>query len=506
MEYEMKRLRVLFLVLALWAAVGVPAVVGWQAKARAAPPSQAPLAVSIAAACYGSLACGSAVTAALVYLIWVEAVDSDLPSLMDAVDLLGDWWADGGLAVEQARVQLLNHPAFLDMTDDIALAWQEAIFGLYVHGWELESEGWGNATVMGLPTPYTGAVVAEGAGLWPAIGEEVCTGTYINWYIARKAGTYWNAKLKAFDITAPESPVLLWSANVSPNYSLSPPGPNTIQYWGMSALGDCGDYGVPLRLEFEAVNAGQSGAYWTGEDYVKVIVATTQTPSGIVMEVEETAFYYAETIPMGGSEGKRVWLPPYPDWLAGWDGTTPGARADGTTGPMVEDAPASEPDDWWENAWDGLTGRLGGIRDWVEKVWDRLGDIAGTLENVWEWAQALPQTLISALAAAVVPDVEFMRTRWENLGEELESRAPSSFLFAIYDALPNLFTGGTGCVEINMHTDSIQGWPAYTMEMCIPAEAGNVTKAVSRVTAVVLMVMYGVSVAREVMAAGKDAW
>jgi hypothetical protein len=250
-------------------------------------------------------------------------------------------------------------------------------------------------------------------------------------------------------------------------------------------------------LKYPSAAAGTTGnVYASGEDvFIRIGWST-----GVYTDLAFTDFamvgvsFYPET-------GKRVWTPAAADTLVAWNGVSDIPRSDGSTGTAVEDIPTS-PDNgaWWEQGINALTGGITGVRDWVQQVWERLGDISTTLTDVWEWCQALPQTMVTALADAVVPTVS-VQTRVDDTTDEMGTRAPFAWPVVIFAVMGDLFEGGEACPEIVIPAGDMPGdyWANETMHFCVPEGGQTILYALCDVVAAGLVIVWAYWVYRRLL-------
>ena len=177
----------------------------------------------------------------------------------------------------------------------------------------------------------------------------------------------------------------------------------------------------------------------------------------------------------GVESGDRVYPPMSPETLWDWDGASPYARADGTTGAGVESPPGAGTDDpaWWE-------GLFGGVTGWLQAIWDRLGDLAELVEGIATDVAALP-TMLADLFNPAVAWAAFTATGYPAMESEFTGTAPGCFLDAVAD-VDTLFTGSGEGISLTF------GLPPNEAEVIIPyySEVGAVTKPLINLVVVLI--------------------
>jgi len=507
----MRKVHVLLLSAFLLGAVVLPVFDSSVGPGRLQPEAvqaQGQVAAAIVGVCVdpvGAVVCVAWLTLAFTAYVYSGGTVPSGQDLIDTVANLFDVFSDNGPGVQQFRAQYLNHPNYTWLNADIlseialALAGLEAVGWAYVAdwhgtahpGWELAT--WAGGTLEMMTDEFvmpivSGCTVGEQGPshrLWGPSGAETWqvgfleSGTEI--YTDIQSVPSYNSSYQAFNMNGQgmtHGDVVCGLCGRTGRLVVTMPGSGTFS-----------------GGEYESLSNDVFGLNFLGEVY--------PWPS-ITWYFSEFATVEAWTLE--GLEGERYNTPLSPDFLDTWDGVSDVPLLSGVNGAVIGATAVPVPDDtsWWEGLFGGLGGKLTGIGDVLQNIWDAIQSIGDTLADVAADVQALPQTLVEAATAAVVPNTATLESDWSDTADLMGSRAPFSWLVAIYAVLPNLFTGGSGCVQMDMGAESV-GWPAVVLNMCIPEGAATVTKAISRVVAVMLMLFYTINTARQVMNWGRDA-
>jgi hypothetical protein len=477
--------------------------------------AQGQVAAEIAIGCLsttvGQVVCTGIVITALA--LWVQ-MGGDIPSgdeLTNVIDGLVGWINGGGPGVDQYVQQYANHPNYIWLTLDMLTEMGNALSGLatwgFTYGTDWGGTGhpywgrtWGTSTVV-MKTDYLTLPVGANCQLVKEQGD--------SHQLLGGGGAVKNVKVE-FQLEADQSlhDATTWGIGGS-NYSASP----NVGVWDESEGSGCnlsGAYGrfvmtIPKYNDTSdptgmvgypyAVSPTVIHAHWwvDGED-----------PS-VSVNMTDFAIAGADISEILAYEGERYNTPLNGLFLDTWDGAADVPLSTGLTGALIGATAIPVPDDtsWWEGLFGGLGGKLTGIGKVLQDIWDAIKAIGETVADVATDVKAIPQTVVDAFTTAMVPNTAELESDWGDTADLMGSRAPFSWLLAIYSVLPNLFTGGSSCVQMDMGAESV-GWPPVVLNMCIPEGAATVTKAISRVVAVMLMLFYTVNTARQVMNWGRD--
>jgi len=465
----MKRLRVLVLLVAMWLAVGSPALVGWEHRARPAEAQGGPVEVAITAACLG-------LSGGYCILLWgavaygalaARYYGVELPSNPeDFVDSMKEWVTGGSPGAQQFALQYTAHPYTCLITDNMAAEWDAAIDALALSGWS-STENWystgyevwekvlaaGVQTV--LRTPYadmpTGVNCSYGNGIG---GRNVhdpdgqTTASSLDWVYDDGASHFDLAAYFNFDSTR-----------------------DTHNMNGSLGGGACAMLGTTGYFELTM----PGGTPWPPAGKKALFTDLVFQFAFIVDGVDPEVSVFMEDFGLTGGamleiEGATIRAPMVADDAYTWDGVSAMPLADGTTAmPVIEGVlPAPVEKDWWEGLFGGIAAPLGGIKDVLGDIWTGVQGIAGDVANVWEWAQALPQTLVEAISAAVVP-AESVSARVSELETGLSGKAPFAWPGLVFTMAGSLFDGGAGCPTLSFPTSAMGMSSDVEMEMCLPS-------------------------------------
>jgi len=501
----MKLFRVLVVVVALWLAVGSPALVGWQHRARPAE-AQGPVGIAVSAACLGLsggyciLLYGAVVYTALVARYYGVTLPSSPTAFVDAVK---DWLDGDDPGAASFKIQNSLHPDWLTVTPDMVAEWTQ-IMDIWLNaGWSVETVAGYESVILrtdyiGNGSPYVElGEMSESENWTPLVSEHGWGGggTFRFRYARAYADVEFSYYLTLEIWEGPLDTGVLRENKTFISHVAQGSAAFTVEYgYADLVASDIGkSFSARVRV-FESTDVGHVSGHFGWHDMdLQYYDSAMQWQNSYLHPPDMDSVEGAASI--AAAAGLRLNGAADVDNAYTWDGTADMALASGRYGAVVENAPDSPAEDtqgWLEGLFHGVTSPLTAIKNGIESI-------AGDVADVWEWAQALPETLVAAAAAAVVPDTDQMKLDLDGLGDTLKVKAPFSFLTAFYVALPNLFTGGSSCVEIDTQVDHVGSWPAYTAEMCFPAEMAVITKAISRVVAVVLMLFYAVSTARSMI-------
>jgi hypothetical protein len=501
-EGDMRNVHVLLLSAFLLGAVALPVFDSTVGPGRfQAEPVEAvgQVAVAIWAVCTdpaGAVVCASLITMGLA--LWV-ALGNPLPSgqdLTDAVGNLFDMFTANGPGVQQYVQQYANHPNYAWLTIDMLTEVMDALVFLESWGFTYDSEWyttghsawvrtWGAERVT-MYTDYFTMPTGSNCAFVESDAHQMMGGDGAS----KQLSLSFEPENEAAQI------IHIWGFGGS-----TPSAMPISDLWDSFELG-CGAAGLYGRFVLTLPRTSESLTGMGGFPYALAdpVYHATMWVDGEDPEItaDMTDFAYGTTDILE-LEGERYNTPLSPDFLDTWDGVSDVPLLSGVNGAVIDATAVPVPDDtsWWEGLFGGLGGKLTGIGDVLQNIWDAINAIDDTVADVWSAVQALPDTMVTALSAAVVPG-ESVSERTGDLGDTMTARAPFAWPVVVFAVVSDLFEGGTDCPTVNMGTESV-GWPAIDLEMCVPSGAQTILYVLTDVIAASMVMVWAYWVYRRLV-------
>lgn len=261
--------------------------------------------------------------------------------------------------------------------------------------------------------------------------------------------------------------------------------------WAIDALADpftpayVVDYNVPYSVPHTfRVSTGFNAVYGSGfphkwaTPYIEYRLCTISTCSDWQQGPPATAWTPVQAVPLvfdpGYDPDHTSIIPADPSALVGATPATVIEARDGSSATVADPVPVTS----------------GGTdTGWLSRIYGLLSSVPGTLTSIRDLVTDMPGAMTAGLAAALVPEVG-VQARLSAL--ELTGHAPFSYGAAFTGAVTDVFEGADDECPV-IHFDMPASWSDIDWELCMPPAAKTVLYVLSRVSAVALLVWWGLA-------------